>query len=563
MSIIIQPRAIRRKNKPPIFVLSLLILCAVVLISIYYYPSFKQVSFNESEEIVLYFMGEAWNESAIYKEAQLYLPLSFFTENIDSNIQWDEKNKQIIITTEENIYQFPLGIKEGFANFQPYTMTYPVINRDELIYLPAEPIKDLYNLEILENKDKGLVSIYDKKVPYQKGTLINSVKLREKPSHRSPWVFQLSPTDEIRVVKEVDGWCWIETDDGRIGYVDESDIVLTGIEVSQIKNNIFQPFNPLGEPIFLTWEHVGQVTPTFGSIGSLSGVQVVSPTWFHLQADGMVVNKADVSFVQEAHKKGMQVWALFDNAFDPDMTHIFLNDSVLRVKAIKQILSYVDLYELDGINIDFENMYIEDKGAFVQFIRELAPVLHEKDRTLSIDVTFHSKSENWSMCYDREKLAKIADYIIVMGYDEHHSTSSIAGSVSSIPWVEKGLDKILEEVPQDKLILGIPYYTRLWSETTNENGEKIVSNKTMSMNQAERWLEETGATVIIDEQSGQHYVEMQKDNILYKMWLEDTFSLEKRMNLMKKYRLAGIAAWKRGLEKEDTWTFIKNNMGKR
>lgn len=563
MAMMIQPRATRRKKRKSTMMALAFILFILVSIVIYYYPGYKRIDLNKSDSTILYFNGGAWKDKAIYVKEQLYIPLSFIKERIDQNIKWDQKNNQIIITTEDNIYHLPYGIKEGHANFKPYTISYPVINQAENIYLPVDPIKDLYDLEIIENKEYKIISVYQKNEPYQTGEIISMTKLREKPSKRSPWFFEVTSQEDVRLMNETKGWYWIETKDGKMGFVEESEIVLTGIYANKIEKEIYQPFNPLGEKIFMTWEYATKNTPSFKEIGDLTGVQVISPTWFHLQADGMVINKADKSYVDEAHKKGIQIWALFSNGFDPDLTNAFLNDSNLRMKAIQQILSYIDLYELDGINIDFENIYLKDKEGFLQFVRELAPVLHEKDRTLSVDVTIPSVSENWSMCYDREKLSQIADYIIVMGYDEYPRTSKIAGSTSSIPWLENGLNKVLEEVPQEKLILGIPYYTRLWSETINENGEKIVSNSTMSMKQIEAWIKKEKPTLLIDEQSGQHYVESEEDGIVYKMWLEDELSLEKRINIIKQNRLAGVATWRRGFEKDDTWTFIKSILNKR
>jgi spore germination protein YaaH len=288
----------------------------------------------------------------------------------------------------------------------------------------------------------------------------------------------------------------------------------------------------------------------------MEGLQVLSPTWFHLREDGLIVNRADKTYVQWAHQKGLQVWGLFDNDFDPDLTHAFLHNPELRIKVIRQLLSFVELYELDGINLDFENMYLKDKEAYVQFVRELAPLLHEKERLLSVDVTFHSLSETWSMCYDRVGLAAAADYLMVMGYDEHASGSSSAGSVSSLPWVEKGLARMLEEVEADKLILGIPFYTRLWIETIDENGKISLTSKAYSMVTAKKWITEHKARVQIDEIARQHYVEVKEGDTTYRMWLEDELSLTNRIELMKKYRLAGISAWRRGYEPDETWPVL-------
>ena len=341
---------------------------------------------------------------------------------------------------------------------EPYEFTYPVREKEGQLYLPVDPLQEIYHLELLANPVRKTASLYSLKQPLQMGKMVKAGKIRLAPSLRSAWVDELSLEEEVRILREEKGWYWVETEAGQAGYIAKDKVALVGVKAREVPQpEVYTPWNPLGRPIILTWEYVGQVTASPEKIGELPGVEVLSPTWFALQKNGMVQNKADKKLVDWAHQNGRQVWGLFSNSFDKDLTREFLGSSALRIKVIRQLLSYVDLYELDGINLDFENMYLEDKEAFVAFVRELAPLLHEKGRVLSVDVTFHSQSETWSLCYDRKKLAEAADYIIVMGYDEHGGSSPVAGSVSSLPWVESGLQRMLEEVPADKLLLGIPF----------------------------------------------------------------------------------------------------------
>ena len=526
---------------------------------LYFLPGLLQGPLNPTEQIRIYYMGIPVQEPACYVEEKLYLPLDLIREYVDETIRWDEQNKLVIITDSENVFHLPLGLKEGFLNLEPFSFTYPVLEQEGKIYLPVDPLQDFYDLEIFEDKDSRLVMIRDLAEPVQMGKTLAAGKLRSAPAARSSWAAPISRNREIRIFFEHNGWFWVDTGDGLMGYLPEEKVQLTAISRRQeVKRNTYPPWNPLEKPVILTWEYAGFTTANPNAIGELAGVSVVSPTWFHLAADGLVINRADKTYVRWAHQQGRLVWGLFDNNFDPDLTHDFLNDATARIKAIKQILTCVELYELDGINLDFENMYIQDKDAYVQFVRELAPLLHEKERTLTVDVTFHSQSENWSRCYDRVKLAELVDYMMVMAYDEHGGGSNRAGSVSSLPWVERGLQRILQEVPPEKLLLGVPFYTRLWTQESDGQGGHKLTSQALSMEKAESWIREHGAEVKEDAASGQHYVEHHAGSVVYKMWLEDDYSLEKRIMLMKKYRLAGIAAWRRGFEKEGIWPAIES-----
>ncbi|MGD9678965.1 MAG: glycosyl hydrolase family 18 protein [Vulcanibacillus sp.] len=549
----------KKKNNKVVIIIFTFILCLFILVGLlltyYYLPYFQKVEINSSNEIQLYYMGELMEQVGYENENVTYLPYNFIKEFIDPEIKWDENGKFAIITTTENVFHFPLGRNEGLLNLEPYTFTYPLIEYNGNVYIPVDPISNYYDIEIEYFQEEAILIIHDLKQPILQGTIIKDAKIRTEAKLNSPSIEDIIVGTKISIMKEVNGWYWIEDGNGLIGYVNKHNVQLLDIKTSLINKNVYQPWNPIGKPIQLIWEYTNKYsTIDIKKIGDITGVQVVSPTWFNLQEDGLIENIADKEYITWAHNNSYQVWALFTNSFDPELTHEMLTDANLRIKVIKQLLTYVDLYQLDGINIDFENIYLKDKDLLVQFIRELTPLLHEKNRTVSMDVTFKSLSENWSLFYDRKRLGEIVDYIIVMGYDEHWAASPVAGSVSSIPWVEKGLKGILEEVPNDKVILAVPLYTRLWTEETDEQGNVKVSSKTFTMDTVDQWIRENNANIEYDEKSGQNYVEVNKGSTNYKIWIEDELSMQKRIDLMNKYHLAGIAAWRRGFESKDFWT---------
>lgn len=561
MSVEISEKKIRQK--PSSVQTGFLIVTALIFfIMIYFGTGLQKTVINPTEKTHIYFMGELSERVATIKENQVYLPLSFLKDKVDANIKLDEKNKLVILTTSEQVFHMPLGNTKGFLNLEPYEFTYPVIQQDGEIYLPATPLDSYYNFHFKWDKEQKIVIIHDLNLPLQEGIVLQRARLRTEPSIRAPWLSQLNSQETVSITREENGWYWVETANGVLGFIDKDSVKLTQIKFNPIVKNFFQPWNPIGQPISLVWDYFGNYRTKEIDIHNKEAVNVLSPTWFELQENGLIKNLADKSYVERAHANNMKVWGLFSNSFNKDLTHEFLEDAILRMSAIKQILTFVDMYQLDGINIDFENMHLKDKAGFVQFIRELTPLLHEKGRIISIDVTFISKSENWSLCYDREALSKIADYIIVMAYDENGTFSSRPGSVSSLPWVEKGIQQILREVPNDKLILGVPFYSRLWKEVNVTNGNIALSSMAVSMNKAEEWIKEQKVEISYDQKSGQNYAEKTIDNATYKIWLEDEVSMQKRIELMKKYSLAGIGAWKKGFEKDEMWNFIYQELNK-
>lgn len=524
-------------------------------------PFFQQVKINDSDEVQIFYMGERVESTAYINDELMYIPFSFIKKYIDSEIIWDESNDYVIITTSDNVFHIQIDESEGLLNLQPFSFTYPIKEKDNEIFLPVDPVCNYYNIDINYYKNDKLLVIHDLEKPLLKGVLLEKTKLRKDPELNSYWYEEINFNKEVIILDEDNGWYWIESNDGLMGYVKKDSVEISNIVISEYDEEIYNPWNPLGEEIVMTWEYSNKYSSIdINEINKLTSVQVVSPTWFHLEEDGIVENIADIEYVDWAHENNYKVWALFSNNYDLDLTHNMLSNPDLRIKVMKQLLTYVDLYNLDGINIDFENVYLSDKELLVQFVRELTPLLHEKDQTISIDVTFKSLSENWSLFLDREKLSEIVDYIVVMGYDEHWASSPVSGSVSSLPWVESEIQEILQEVPSDKVILGVPLYTRLWIEETDSEGNIEVSSKALSMDTVNQWIVDHNARIDYDDNSGQNYVEVESGNITYKIWLEDSTSMEKRVEIMDKYNLAGIATWRRGFESKDFWQVISGFM---
>lgn len=520
----------------------------------------EYIPFGSVEGIALYYDGMLYKEKAVYQGNALYVPYELIKECVDPNIKWDENNDLVIITTRNDVYHLYLYRLEILHNMKEEELVAPAIIEQGKVYLPLDVLNKVYTLEVVEKKDQGVVTVHNIHESLLNGILESDARLRSGRSHLTPWYALLKKDDRVKIFKDEGKWFCVESETGDIGYVEKDRVVLEGITDVKSKPNIYQPYNPMGVPILLTWEYAGTKTTSTNKIGKLPGVRILSPTWFDLEEGGVVSDRADSKYIDWAHKEGFKVWGVFSNNTQIELTHNFLSDSALRMKAIGQLLEYIDKYQLDGLDIDFEYMYMKDKDSYVQFIRELTPLVHEKGLSVNVYLIFHSNSENWSLCYDHKALADTADYVTVMAYDEH---THLAGSVASFPWVERGIKRMLQDVSNEKLILGIPLYTRLWREEFDGKGDLKTTRQTLSLDAAGKWVNEQDAKIVFDNQVGQNYLEIVQEEAVYKMWLEDNFSLEKRVEMAKKYRLAGIAAWRRGLEKEDTWSLLSSLLDKR
>ncbi len=284
---------------------------------------------------------------------------------------------------------------------------------------------------------------------------------------------------------------------------------------------------------------------------SVEGLDVLCPTWFEItDSSGTISDVSKKSYAEWAHDEGYEVWALVTNSFDPNITSGFLNNEAASDKIITELLNKCIDLGIDGINIDFETIYSDDGEVYVSFMEKLADEFHEMNLTVSVD-TFVPAPYNDR--YHMEEMGEICDYVIMMAYDEHYSTSTEAGSVSSLPWVEEYLETACELVDPDKLILGCPFYTRAWH--VNSAGG-VGANSAYGMESAMKLLEDNGAEIVYDEETGQNYGEYPQQGETVKIWLEDETSLRARMELAVEYGCGGAAFWRRGFETEEAWDII-------
>jgi spore germination protein YaaH len=524
--------------------------------------------FHDIKQPVFY-QGSYYPSSATGDKEGLKLPLSLIQEWIDPNVLYEKSSDSVIITTKDKVLRFKTSQLSALMNEKPYTLQFPVEKKEDTVYVPIQPLRQLYQIDLRVSEQTGAVILVKQGDHLKWGRLSEKKQtaIRTGATIHYPIVSELTQGEQVMIWGEENGWYKIQQTSGFVGYISKSDIVLDHEETipSQEPPSPFVPWKPDGDKLNVTWEHVLTKNPDTSKIPSMPGLNVVSPTWFSL-ADGAgnIKNLADPSYVKWAQSRNYQVWALFSNGFDPKRTEEALSSYDTRMKIIKQLLGFAQMYQLNGINIDFENVNLKEKAGLVQFVREMTPLLHEQGLVVSIDVTPKSTNEMWSLFYDRPALSKVVDYMIVMAYDEYWATSPKSGSVASLPWVEKSVTQLLsqEQVPASKLVLGVPFYTRLWTEAP-KNGKTEVKSKALGMQDAQAIVKEKKLTPVFSPETGQNYVEYKEGDKLMRMWLEDETSVKARLELVKKYDLAGVASWRRGFEKPDIWSGIQDNLQKK
>jgi len=468
----------------------------------------------------------------------------------DGDIYYDEDYNQIITTSETKVAAIKLDEKQMYINGSKVNLYETVMEKDETYYLPISEMKSVYNIEINYDEETQIITIDSLNKEQKRGNSSKNASVKYEPTIFSKTIEKVEKGESVIVIDKDDGWYKVRTNKGNIGYLkDVTNIYNTRENMEdekQIEGNIS-----------LVWDYYSEYADAPTRTGEIKGVNVVSPSFATLVDMGkgklnVNIGTAGKNYINWAHENGYKVWPMISNNSWKDTTSEILNDYKLREDLIDNIMDLVTSYNIDGINIDFEYMKEEDKDMFSRFIIELAPRLKEYGKLLSVDVTAPDGSPEWSMCYDRHKIGEVADYIIFMAYDQYGISSPEEGTTAGADWVEVNIRKFLgqEGVEKEKLILGMPFYTRLWKETGSTTKSDVVTMKnidsTLPSGVEKKW----------DEDLKQYYVEYQKNGTTYKMWIEDERSITEKFALMKEYDLAGAAYWQKDFETANIWNVV-------
>lgn len=305
--------------------------------------------------------------------------------------------------------------------------------------------------------------------------------------------------------------------------------------------------------IQLGWQY-GQTTEEYKQSLLSSNINTLSPRWLYVENDGSVTDYADLSLVKWAHNNSKQVWAMAGNHSDSAVSHNVLSDSTKRSKVIGQLTQIAIDNSLDGLNIDFENMSGHDKAYYTTFISALADKLHKVGVSLSVNVS-PDFGTDWTEVFDYTALGKVADYIVLMGYDEHWSGAPNPGSISSLPWITSGLDSLLQRVSSNKVILALPFYSRDWE--VSSKGATIQSTDITLGEQAGR-VATYRLKPVWNNTLQQYTANYQRNLVQHRIWLEESRSLTLKYQMGLQRNIGGFAYWWTGAETSDVWSALHN-----
>ena len=555
------------KAKKVVIIIILLIFLAIIAVGAFYAvkklaPGFANEEISDMTNLVINgsnvtdYLKE--NNTKVYvKDNVTYLSLSDMQNFFDKYIYIDEKYGKVISTYNSNIVTLDINNGQMQLNDGNVSVVQTPLKVDDVLYIPFSQMEEAYDATCTYISETDTVIIDTQDRDKTMATLTKNTNLKSRTRNLSRTIAKLEENEEVMIIEEDGDWSEVRTSKGKIGYINNSAIGnKTEVQATKVTEE-----NTSNEKINMFWDYFYSEESIPDRTGqSFEGVNVVSPSFFVLNSDGEIrtnIGYRGEAYINWAHGNGYEVWAMFSNDSLQQLTSNIINDYEARENLILNIVELAKQYELDGINIDFENMYREDENMFSRFIIELEPRLKAIGKTLSVDVTAPDGADSWSMCYDRNVIGDVADYIVFMAYDQYGEASTEPGTTSGYEWVKVNLDKFIEteEIEPEKIILGLPFYTRVW---TTQNGN-LVRTDVVAMKNVDGNIP-TGVEKVWDEVTRQNYIKYDSNGYTREMWIEDIESYKEKLLLINEYGLGGVANWCKDMELEEIWSVINENL---
>ena len=524
--------------------------------------SYYQISGDTDVAIIL--QNEMIEERARLLDGTYYVDLATTHKYFNERFYEDQGEGLLLYTLPEDIVRSVIGTSEVTTADGTTDLGYQAARYEgDTLYIALDFLKQYTNFSYEAFAEPNRIQIYTSWDERQVATIKKNTAVRLRGGVKSEILTDVQEGDKVIVLEQMENWSKVKTSDAFIGYVENK-------RLKDISPELPIPVTDYEEPEYISltrdykinmgWHVVAGVAgnDTFDEyVANTKGLNVISPTWFKLNDDfGGFTSFASQQYGDKAHNKGMEVWALVENIEYSDSINMYniLSSTTNRTALINNLMDEVLAYGIDGINLDFEQISMDCGEHYIEFVRELSIACRKNGIVLSID---NYVPTGYTNHYNRKEQGVVADYVVIMGYDEHYAGSSEAGSVASINFVEDGICQTVEDVPAEKIINAIPFYTRIW-----ETNGSTVTSQAVGMDTAEEYVRAHDIETSWDEETCQNYGEYTNGETLYQVWLEDEKSIEVKLNVMDNYGIAGVACWRLGFEKPIVWDVIEAYMNR-
>jgi cellulose synthase/poly-beta-1,6-N-acetylglucosamine synthase-like glycosyltransferase/spore germination protein YaaH/peptidoglycan/xylan/chitin deacetylase (PgdA/CDA1 family) len=289
-------------------------------------------------------------------------------------------------------------------------------------------------------------------------------------------------------------------------------------------------------------------------------INTIFPEWFFIDTlTYRLQTRIDSAGLTLMKQKQLRIMPILSNfrsiakGFDGKLLHKLLSDTLLRNRFIQQVADTLSYYQLNGINVDFEDLAEKTNEPLTQFQKKLYETLHAGNMLVSMDV--EAKNND----YDYPKLSDYNDYIVLMAYDQFNNSTG-PGPISAQKWIEDAVSWTAERIDPSKIIVGLGGFGYDWA-----NGKL---DQTYTYNDAINKAKALNATIIYDDDSynlhfsyaSEEVVDSEIDTTRHEVWFTDAATTFNILRFSDEFPTAGTALWRLGSEDQRMWKYYNRSL---
>lgn len=274
---------------------------------------------------------------------------------------------------------------------------------------------------------------------------------------------------------------------------------------------------------------------------------------YGIDARGYLGGNPSTEGIDLAKKSGVKALMVVHNfsggTFDRQAGNSAISVKANRQNLVKEIMYLVKKKGYDGVNIDIEGISGYCRDDFNAFLEELSGRMNAESKLLTVAVpakTVDDYNNNWSGAFDYKTIGRLADYVVIMSYDEHWGGGP-AGPVASLPWVTRVMDYAVKTIPSQKILMGIGCHGYDWPQGQTGKAVKWRDIPALSRYGSVSW----------NNYYSVPYLTYWKNGVKHQVWFENRYSLAIKLGLVENYNLGGIAFWRMGFEDPSFWQTIE------
>ena len=522
-------------------------------------------------ECAIVLQDELIEEKAIVRDGVCYLDLATVHKYLNDVFYVDRGEEILLYTTATEVIKTGFGSQAYTTSDGEQSVDYVICYlENDTLYVAMDYVKLFTNYSY--EKFERQMQMYTQWGSKETAEIAKDTAVRYRGGVKSEVLRDLAAGETVEVLEVLENWSKVKTSDAMIGYVENKRLTNHAtVQETPVTDYVAPEYTSLSladkvpegavagsGKVSLGWHAIGGVggnSTLEEMVAGTKGMNVIAPTWFSINDEfGNFRNFGESSYVERAHKYGLQVWGVLDdfnynNEKDADISVFnLLSDTITRQNLVQNVVNEAVNLGLDGINLDFERVTEEAGVHYVQFLRELSIQCRSNGLVFSIDnyVPFH-----FNDYYRLDVQGQVADYVIIMGYDEHWHGSGDPGSVASIDYVKGGIERTMEDVPAEKIVNALPFYTILWKI----DGAKVTDDY-LTLNNTADFMNRVGVKAQWDEETCQNYAEWTSGSVTYQIWLEDAESINVKLNVMNAHNIGGVAVWRLGYGTPVVWELL-------